>query len=219
MHICAEAKREAVAYCRTIRVCMHPRRLRGPGLIWLDACSDILTGIASAGLSHTTAHQPADLNKRKRPGDEDTRADQGVLPGVAPTHSTSQQTPSSQRDGFSPGVIGGLMGFRPILSLGTDGHDLDPFAQAMDMSALFGGPPESATGQFFDPEAPIGTWGLSSNPLPMDFLASLGDADLTNGPVELDGLLNPQPADAPPGEAMDGGFSWPGIPSELQCVT
>jgi hypothetical protein len=208
-----------VAYCRKIRVCMHPRRLRGPWLIWLDAGSDILTGIASTALSHIAVHQPADLNKRKHPGDDSfTRPDQGVLPGVAPTHSTSQQMPSSQRDGFSPGGISGSMGFRPILSLGTDGHDADPFAQAMDMSALFGGPPESAAGQLFDPEAPIGTWGLGSNPLPMDFLASLGDADLTNGPIELNGPLNSQPTYAPPAEAMSGVFSWPGIPSELQCV-
>jgi hypothetical protein len=110
------------------------------------------------------------------------------------------------------------MGFRPILSLGTDRDDMDPFAQAMGMSALFGGPSESAAGQFFDPEAPIGTWGLDSNPLPMDFLASLGDADLTNRPVDLDGLFNLRSTDAQPVEAMNTAFSWPGIPSELQCV-
>jgi hypothetical protein len=111
------------------------------------------------------------------------------------------------------------MGFRPILSLGTEGHDADPFAQAIDMSALFGGgPSKSAAGQFFDPEAPIGTWGLDSNPLPMDFLASLGDADLSIRPVDMNGLLDLQPTDAPPVEAINSAFSWPGIPSELQCV-
>jgi hypothetical protein len=190
-------------------------------LIGPDADSDILNAVASTASARIAAYRPTDVHKRKRPSGEleDTWPHQGTLPGAEPTLPAPHQTPYVQRDGFSPGGLGGSMGFRPILSLGTDGHDVDPFAQAMDMSALFsGGPSESAAGQFFDPEAPIGTWGLNSNPLPMDFLASLGDADLTNRPVNLDGLFDPQSIDAQPVEAIHSAFSWPGIPSELQCV-